>query len=66
MDSFFMNQIQLKEKPIYEIFQVKNNLMPSEDPAEKLTFTLLCGCKLNQYGELIKQCLPHTEANFIK
>ena len=63
--NFFMNQQQLEEKYLSAVLSVRNNLVPSEDSSDRLTFTLLCGCKLNQYGELIGECSPHREANFM-
>jgi len=61
-----MKQQQLEEKYLSAVLSVRNNLVPSEDISDRLTFTLLCGCKLNQYGELIRECNPHRDANFMK
>ena len=63
--NFFMKQQQLEEKLLSAVLSVRNNLVPSEDISDKSTFTLLCGCRLNQYGDLIGECNPHREANFM-
>lgn len=55
--NFFMNQQQLEEKYLSAVLSVRNNLVPSENISEKSTFILLCGCKLNQYGELIGEVI---------